>query len=327
MNSVTYISVKAAVNEYLKTVNPDDEIDRTRIMSAANVAASMLTNANIKDISVVPLQVYDYKAQLPANFYEIIQVLYRKEIDTYCKRIEVVEWTKNCFGTGCDLIIKKECPKCHMETACDCGIPPIIIQADHHWNNLHSGQLFTNTLSYKGDYVIGENSCSPKFKEFNILNRTTNNFHSLKYDTNDNCDYRGYATRDEYDIKEGKIITSSDFKKGELLLAYLSHKIDEDGYYMIIDNPIVIKAVTSYIMSNEALASYAKNRTQNDRAYWSDMNQLSQYDMDKALKLISMPSFDIVKASIKNHWSKVVTNYHHQYNLGRYRPDEYNPER
>lgn len=326
MNNVTYTSVKSAVSAYLKQADPDDEVDRTRLKSWANTAAAELSHANIKDISVIALPVSNYGAQLPDNFFEPIQILFRKNVEKFCKREEVVEWTQKCFGSDCQLRIIKECPKCHMHTPCECGIPPVIIQADHHWNNLHSGQHFVNNKTFKGEAIIGNryDECKPKELEFNILHRTTNNFHSIKSDLNDDCKYPNYSCRDEYDIKEKRLVTS--FKEGEVLVAYLSDKVDDDGYMMIVNDPIIMKAIVSSMMASEALRMYSRNRTQSDRIYWNDMTQLANYDMQKALLKISMPSFDKVKASIKNHWAKVIVNYNHAYNLGRYRPDEYNPE-
>lgn len=325
MNDVAHISIKAVVTEYLKTANPDDEINRTKLKSDANTVASLFSNADIKSLSVLPLPVYNYGANLPDNFYELVQILYRKKTKCPCLREEVVEWVKPCFGSGgCKLRITKECPDCHSHEPCECGIPPIIIEADHNWNSLHGGQHFVGTHGYLGERIIGNSrKCHNEITDFRILQRTTHNFHTQKFDTNDSCNYPDTVCDDGYIIKERKIITN--FKEGELLVAYLSNLIDEEGYLMIPDHPVVIRAAKYYLLAQEALSTYVRTRSQQDRMFWSDMQSLSEMEIQKAKSKLRMPSYDEFKVSLKNHWHKLTKNFWQHENLGRYRPDEYKP--
>lgn len=319
---MTYQNLKSALTEFLKIYSSDDELTKTTYLSWANDSIEHYSNAQLYDIRVIPLTVKNYQAPLPDGFKGEIQLLYRKDCKIPSTRIEAIEWTQKMFGTDCNYIIKKECPKCSSNTSCTCGMAPITIIPDHLWQMNQSRDHY-NTKAYVKEFSMGNTGKHPKRPSLGILPLSTNNFHTISLDTNDDCRYPNLSNRDEYRIQNGKIITS--FKEGEILLAYKSVHLDEDGYRLIPDHPYAYEATIAYIMERKAFSDYSKSKSQNDRMFWSDQLQLREASISKALSYLSIPSEAEFEAFIQNIWTKVTPNHSAKYNLNRHKRDEYNP--
>lgn len=325
MNNISFISVNSAINEYLKQCDPDDEIDRTRLKSFANSTARQFSIANIQAVKVASFKISNFGVALPDDFDDVVQILYRVKPKSSLKRYEVVEWAQKCFGTDCKLKITKECPSCHMSETCNCGIPSVILQADVNWRELHGYERYSHSKFYKEGRVIGEGGGKKKSNDWEILHRTTNNFNNLKSDLNNDCRYPDTTERGEYDIRDRRLITS--FKSGEILMSYLGNELDDDGYYMIPNHPDAINAVVYSIMASDALRMYTKTQTQSTRVYWSDMTQLADLTLKKAISKLNFTPYDVLKATLKKNWNQVITGHFSEYNLGKARRDQYQPEK
>lgn len=318
-----YTSIKSVITEYLKMNISQGEIDRTFLLSAANDGIEKISTGSIFENRVKVLPVQNYYASLPTGFKSAIQVLYRKKPAEPCRREDVVEWTQQCFGSGCKLIITKECPTCHMEGPCDCSSAAVIVQADNNWRNAHPGLQVEGHKQYKGEVSTDGRACNKTISEFQILPYSTNNFHLAKPETNDDCKTPITADRDEYSIANHRINTS--FKEGEILISYLSEALDEDGYLMMPNHPVAYTAVVAHMMAQKALQDYGTQQTQGSRIFWIDMMQNAEKQIRIARSQLEFPSTDEFEAFIKNHWNKMVPNWHSEYNLNRYKPDEYQP--
>ncbi len=321
--NITYANIESVVSEYLKLAPQLGEINRTMLTSVANDGIEKISTGSIMDLRIAVLPVENFHANLPKGYKAVEQILYRKEPKGHCTREEIIEWTQGCFGSGCKLKIIKECPKCHMSGPCDCAIAAVVVTADGNWIDAHPGLQYEGTRHYNGEFSTATKKCPQSISEFQILRYSTNNFHLMKSQTNDDCRLPSTSNRDEYMIQGGRIETS--FKKGEILLSYRSEPVDENGYLMIPDHPIAYRAVTSYMLERMALQEYTKNKTQGDRAFWGDMSQQAERDVKIARTQLEFPSPDEFEAFIKNHWNKLIPNYHSEINLNRYKTDEYQP--
>ena len=317
-----YINAKAVVTEYLKIASPDDEVNRTLLMGFVNDATDKIISSNVYDFRNIVLPITNYGAELPKGFASVRQALYKEDTKICTKREEVIEWTQEIYGTGCHYKITKECPKCKAVEPCNCGMAPVVIIPTHLWHANH-GEQFHGTMALKEEFTMGQKP-SPRSFPFRILHRTTNNFHTITTDLNDDCKYPSLSCRGEYSIRDGdRLITS--FKEGEVLLAYKSKYIDEDGYLMVPDDVYAISAITSYVSERKAFSDYSRSRSQADRAFWSDMVQMAERDMKIARNKLNIPAQDKFEAWLDNHWKKYSKNNSDKYNLGRYKPDEYKP--
>lgn len=321
--NVDFASIKTVLSEYLKMDRSQGEINRTALLSIANDGIEKISTGSIYDNRIVVLPVENYHANVPTGYKSTIQILYRKNPTKPCRREEIVEWTQDCFGSGCKLIITKQCPKCHTDGPCDCAMAPVIVKADDDWRSSRPGLQVEGSPLYKGQFSTTTKKCPESISQFCILPYSTNNFHLLKSQTNEDCDLPSTSCRDEYMIQGGRIETS--FKKGEIILSYLSEPLDEDGYLMIPNHPIAYTAVTSYMLAQTALQSYIMNKTHGDRVFWIDMSQTADRNIRIAKAQLEFPAPDEFEAFIKNHWRKMIPNYHGEYNLNRYKPDEYKP--
>ena len=203
---MTYQNLKSALTEFLKIYSSDDELTKTTYLSWANDSIEHYSNAQLYDIRVIPLTVKNYQAPLPDGFKGEIQLLYRKDCKVPSTRIEAIEWTQKMFGTDCNYIIKKECPKCSSNTSCMCGMAPITLIPDHLWQMNQSGDNY-NTKAYVKEFSMANTGKHHKRPSMGILPLSTNNFHTINFDTNDDCRYPNLSNRDEYKIQNDKIIT------------------------------------------------------------------------------------------------------------------------
>ena len=321
--NLTFSNIESVLTEYLKLAPQYGEINRTMLLSAANDGIEKISTGSIMDLRIAVLPVENYHANTPKGFKAVEQVLYTKEPNATCTREEIIEWTQDCYGSGCKLRITKECPKCHMSGPCDCAIAAVVVTADGNWRDAHPGLQYEGTRHYNGEFSTATKKCPEAIQRFQILPYSTNYFHLLKSQTNEDCDLPELSCRDEYMVQGGRIETS--FKKGELILSYRSEPVDDNGYLMIPDHPVAYRAVVSYMLERMALQEYTKTKTQGDRAFWGDMTQAADRDIKIARAQLEFPSPDEFEAFIKNHWTKMIPNYHSQTNLNRYKPDEYKP--
>lgn len=321
--NITFANIESVVSEYLKIAPQSGEISRTVLTSVANDGIERISTGSIMDLRIIVIPVNNYHGMLPKGFKSVEQILYAKDPQKSCTREEIIEWTQDCFGSGCKLTITKECPKCHMSDACDCAIAPVIVTADGNWRNAHPGLAYEGTRHYNGEFSTATRKCPSSISMFDILPYSSNNFHLMKSQLNDDCKYPDTHCRDEYTIQSGRIETS--FKTGEIILSYRSEPVDENGYLMIPDHPIAYRAVVSYMLERMALQEYTKTKTQGDRAFWGDMMQQADKDVKIARTQLEFPAPDEFEAFIKNHWTKMIPYYHAQRNLNRYSEDQYKP--
>lgn len=316
-----YVNLKQALNEYLKIADFEDEISRTKLMGFANDAVDKIISDNVYDLRVIVLPISNYGCELPNGFVRVEQALY-KLTPNCTQRREVIEWTQKIFGTDCHYKITKECPKCKSIDPCECGMAPVVIIPNHLWHMNYGEQVY-GAMSFREGYTSADRPVKKPQLEFQILHRTTNNFHTIKEDLNDNCNYPRPGCRHEYSIRDSRLITS--FKDGEVLLSYKSKFLDDDGYLMVPDNVYAFEAITSYIAERNAFSNYHKYKTQSDRAFWFDMVQLSSKTIQVAKSKLNIPPQDEFEAWMKNHWRKFVRNTSSEYNFDGYKPDEYKP--
>ena len=88
------------------------------------------------------------------------------------------------------------------------------------------------------------------------LRAMTDNFMPREYSDR----HIGYNVPQELSFKtQGQVIYTS-FKEGDINIAYKAIPIDKDGYPLLIDNPVFIKALVAYIKKEEFIILFDMNK-------------------------------------------------------------------
>ena len=91
-----------------------------------------------------------------------------------------------------------------------------------------------------------------------------------------------------YTIRDNRILT--ELKETQLLIAYLTKKIDAEGYPMLPEDIHIIEAVMAYIEEKLAQKEYAAVKDNANRQYFMDMKQLRTLAFAQAINKYNMLS-------------------------------------
>ena len=312
------LSLKYIIEDYAaKTGNYD--IKPEDILRFAETGLSRILPGEQFKHYIALIDVKNYSAPKPSNFKYMLQAGYKTYHNSeYCTSEMITEYTKKIYGTDCKLDVKVNCDKCTDE----CSIKRIEVDIDDNWLNRNSHHMYKHMKHYYGYSQLGDNrtckECSTLYHEFQLMRRTSNNFFSIKYHIAD-CINLNYDSSIEYDINENSIVTN--FKEGQILISYLGYPIDDEGYMMIPDDPLVFDAVIQCIEERFAYIDYRRFKDQKSRMFWNDSIMLRDILIKKAKARLETPDPDEWEMFIRNHWIKKVPNYKWEQTNNRYTPD------
>lgn len=303
------VSVKSAIKEYLRRSGHENDFKKQDLKAFANDAADRITTDEQLQPKIAIITINDYKGRLPEEFKILIQAAYKqgKTNDKLVRRGRVAEWSQNVLGSDCELITTVKCPNCSQEQ-CNCSTPIISFTPDELWKTSNPG--FFN--AYQKHFVREEKTHDDNTKDrsihagFKLMNHATNSFFNVPYHVN-NCTNFNVNSKIEYSIIEGNIVTN--FRNGFVLLSYFGKPLDEEGYLLIPDNPISMRAVVFTMMEATALIKYNQTGLQRFRTMWMDMLQLSEKYIAMAYSENGMPSQDEFDVFISKFWHQYIPKW------------------
>lgn len=319
-----FIPAKAAVKEFLRFTGHEGKLDKTDLVAWANDAVERLTSDEQLVHRIVLLPVKNYIVQLPEGFTSVVQAAYRDKSPRCTPRVEISQYTQKVLGTGCDLKIDVQCPECHEES-CNCGAPIVEVDVDRLWKTSHpqySEAYVRHFYDYGGNVEIGGGRLNQSVyhPEFRLMKYTTSSFFNIPYHL-DNCLNFSVDCEVEYSINHPTM--NVNFKDGEVLLSYLGTRLDEDGYRMIPDHPVAIRAI-SYAMAERFLyIEYMKTFEQKNRIAWQMHVELAEKWIARARAQLQTPGEDEFMNFVKKFMHKVVPEHNYEENLYRGRSKKY----
>lgn len=311
-------------------------IDRVAMKKWANSLLRKLEAPNDYIDKIVMLEVKDYKVILPEDMQTVVQVAFRDETPRKIRRMEIVEWTQKMYdGSGCELIISKDCPKCHNIKdeecgPCTCDSPEIIYDVDRLWELSHPEFKYNHMKHYyRHGGLTNENQIvSPYHPEFTLMKKSNHSFFNAdshipgclnlntKLLANCNIEYKINFPILEVNRKEGKI-----------LLSYLAVKLDKSGYRMIPDVEDVFEALKWYIIEAMEYRSIGKATTLGDKNHHKQMWSIAKAEkidaMGRAYEILNTPTFNDWMCFLENNYFKMFKDQNTAEQLGVRTPDMY----
>lgn len=302
------ISIKSIIEDYIaKTGNT--EVEPNQLFRFANDGLDRILPGEEFSHNIALLDVKNYKGLAPSNFKYVLQAASKVGKTKKVKSEHIIEYTKNIYGSDCKLNVDVHCDKCGDYDSCNSEI--ITFDIDHNYLLKHPEYMYKHT-----NHLYGARSMdSPKtgcnlHSDFQLMRRTSNYFFNVPYHVNE-CININADTHIEYDIHLPNILVN--FEEGQILLAYLGSNVDNDGYLMIPNVPVVYDAVIQWIEERLAYIDYRKTKEQRDRIFWQQSLELRDKKVKQARMYLATPAVDEWEGFIRNHWVRrvLITNGKH----------------
>lgn len=249
---------------------------------------------------------------LPDNFYKIIQAAYghghSKHSHKHFKREYVSEWVSRNHYDGCEITIRAKCPKCH-QTDCSCSTSFVeyevnsLDRASHpEWYKPYTFNMYRIGRVADGSYVHGDDP------HYRLMRPRTNSFFNINAHIK-GCVNFNVGGKITYEIHDNSRIEVN-LKKCKVLISYLGYRLDDEGYYMIPDLPIVWQSIRSYIDMKIAYGHYSRTYdTKFERAFLTLNNLHKEKHYNAKVKLSSIEP-ERLKAIWDNVVGKTIPNYY-----------------
>lgn len=326
---VPQISIRKIIDDVIDNSGDNERLDIPFLLKKANDFVDRLHCPELLVQRVALLEVKDFKVKTPRDFKSVIQVAFRDNCEDRIKREQVVEWVaKNYSGSGCDLKISLECPKCEQTMDnCICTTSEVVVEVDRIWEQAHPEYRYGHMRHfYRYGGINRDGSPYSSFNpEFRIIRYAQHNFF------NADLHIKGCLNLDqkllvncptEYKIELPYIKLSAE--SGFLLISYLALETDEQGYRFVPDLPEVHDGINYEIEAALAQREYRKrNRNPNlltDYQRWAAMRDKK---LARCREIIDTPDFANWWSFISNNWNKVYPNYKDESNMGRQTKDQY----
>lgn len=313
-----FISVKSSVYEFIRFIGHEGELDKNDLLAWANDAVSRIVTDEQLNHKVTLIDVKNYRAQLPADFKYVIQAAYKEKDNKKCTRESVSQWTQKILGTECDLEINLKCPKC-TTTECSCGSPIVEVNADRLWkssNPQYQAAYQKHFYSYGGNTMRGggKHYQSQYHPQFKLMKHTNSSFFNVPYHISE-CININLDCEVEYNINMPNMIVN--FKEGQVLLSYLGRNVDAEGYLMIPNEPVVIRAISYAMAERWSYRQFMRTGEQKDRIAFQINAELTEKWTARALSELQTPDYDEFSSFVKSFWHKVIPYWDHESNLNR----------
>lgn len=330
MPSYEFITKESFLDYWLTTKDSGYTYHEDSVFQSIHNAVDAVIEADLWEPAIVLINIEHYKGQLPKNFERAIQILWRdlpqgkhKRGHLACKRTQVVEWTRDLFGShGCQLRTSLECPKCH-EIDCECKtsiIPLASAEAEFRFPELVAN------LS-RASRVISTNPESPFYNHYHKcdsqwrwIRPASNHFFNHTEHIGD-CVNFGIETETEYKIQKPFIQVNEMY--GQILMSALVSRADSDGYRLIPNTPIVLRLLTAWIETDRAQNLYLRYMTPEYERLWRNMETQRLALLRTARAEINVSDPDEQEVFMQNFWRKWVNPTDYQHNLGRLTPEKY----
>lgn len=314
-------------------------IDRTAMKKWGNTILRKLEVPTGYQDKMVMIDIKDNKGAMPDDVEQVVQVAFKNETERKIRRVEVVEWTQQLYdGSGCELVISKDCPKCHKDKEkpcgpCTCDSPEIIYDVDRLWELSHPEFKYNHMKHYyRHGGLTNENQVmSPYHPEFTLIKPTTHAFFNadlhipgclnLNKKLLGNCDIQYKLNYPIIEVSE---------EKGRILLVYLAAKTDKDGYRMIPDIEDVYEAMKWYIIEAFEFRAINKATTIADKNHHKSMFALAESRriaaMGRAIEILNTPTYNDWMCFLDKNYMRMFREQHSDETFGGCIPDVYNDQ-
>lgn len=297
-----FITVNAVVNEWLTDTDYQGKVEEDMLKRWASRRAEMFIDTEQLVFDLALLNVKDFAATLPDGFHSTYLVAGTDRSEKCWNREQLVQMTKEVYGTDCDLEINLNCPRCKHET-CTCGTKSLYIDVDqvylrerpYLWemtNKMYLGYNATVTdgfpcTNFSDDFKI--------MKPISSNSAFWNSAHFLGI-----CNTIGEIECYKYDLNPPEFLTN--MKEGQVFMAYLKYLKDEEGYYLIPNFPEVIEAINADISEKMARRAWMKDGNQNDRLRWIDLKRESDLLLGQVKTKLETPDPDKWKQILERQY-------------------------
>jgi len=327
MNLTRYVTMDEIVDDIIDWGGLRNFLNLRSIKKRANSILRKLEVPENFQHKITLIDVEDYKADRPLDMLGIVQIAFKDDSPKKVKRTEIVEWTQKMYdGSGCELVIKKNCPNCNNsgpKGECSCDSPGIVYDVDRLWELSHPEFKYRHMGHYyaHGGLTNENQVVSPFHPNFVLMRPTSHDFFNADLhvpgclNLNDrlmsSANYE-YLIRDSI-IEVNKI-------KGKILLAYLASNLDKNGFRMVPDNESVVDAIKWGVMEAYHYREINKSRTQQDRNHhrvmFREAEQRRIESMGRAYEELTEPAFGEWIEFLNENLFKIRKDYTQFYNPG-----------
>lgn len=306
-----YTTVNALAGEWLTNYGFTGKVEEDLLKRHASLRAEEIIGTEQLQYSVALLNVENFKAQLPQGLHSIYLAAGTSHGEHFVQKEEFIGYTQKIYGTDCDVEVNILCPKCG-DSVCECHSSTIDIHLDQ-FEMLQSPHLWmARTDKYLG-------FSSPQTDGFPHVGLSPH-FHIIKPRKSDQalwnteyflgvCEKLGDVKCHTYDVEPPYFIP--DFKHGQVFLAYRKYAKDSEGYFLIPDYPIVIRAITAYMTEMFMWREWMKNGNQSDRLRHLDAKNEANQLMAQATSELEMPSPETIMNAYAKHWHQDRSRFHY----------------
>ena len=279
------------------------EIDEQLLQKWTNDIVDELSTDEQLVHKVGLFSIQNYKTTKPAGLSMINSAAYRLEKPDNCgtPREQIKTWVQQ-VSDDCELEIEIKCQKCGIAN-CSCNSNQVVVEVDRIWelSNAH----FHYPLDFARFHKLskGEADTTGGWKPLGY--KDSDWFNIEKYISNCvevNCVDCEYAF-----TLEGPNIEVN-YEKGELLLAYLSKPMDEDGNLLIPDDPQVYRAITDYLIYRIFRKRFYKSGAPTDQRIYKDAQAEYERSLGVARTKLQLPNTQSWNNWIKNNRYYKVNN-------------------
>lgn len=312
MNSVPVQTLAAEIIEDggLDHAGPGDQTIVRWITDAVDMVPTQ--QSLVHRLAYVP--VANYGADAPEDFRILQQVVGRPEVvPAACgyRRERLSQWTVGTSDPDTELEVKVKCRRCKTSRGCTCATPTIEVDADRLWEMAHPESYMKR---YYRAVQVGEGpGIGQADQGWKLLRYAQGDFFRTKYFLDDSPNLMSEEAA-AFSIERGRINTS--FGKGELILSYLGHPVDDDGNVLIDNHPDLLEAVKAHVMYKWFTKLYYKSiggKTENSAQY----NQArigARQEREDAFRLYrsatEIPEFKEFRNFIQQVWNQRIPDPH-----------------
>ena len=316
-----FIPADYLINEYLDASGHEGELDPVYILKCVNDAVDRISTSQQLEHKVAMLDVRDYKAKLPDHFKYVIQAAARVDAQPCTLKEQISKMKQRIPGSECNLEISIECPRCHKES-CECDdLNVVTVDADRIWKSANPQYMASYMRSfYSYGNATERGKTSVYSDQFLLMKHAGGSMWNAPYHIG-NCLNLSVECGLEYSINMPVMVTN--FRRGQVLLGYMSSMTDDRGYLMVPDTPQAIQAVTWYVNERMAFRKYSQSQSAKDERFWQNMYQLREKHIARAKSELRIPSQDEYWTIVENFMKKVIPYRSFNRNLSRNMPDTY----
>lgn len=289
-NILNYISLKTILNDYSMLKKDTASVGEDVIMQWSSDALDKLNIHKTLDYQVMLLDVANYSAALPKGLVSIIQIAYNQQDASNCNNLlPVVKEAVVGLCDDCEVVATYEtvCPNGGCEpTVCQSNVPLLSVTGSMV-SQIAPWIGYSRVVATSSDYT------DPLTKTWQPLRLCDNSYHNLQYHIKGcvnvellNSSVNEVSKVPCYTIRENRILT--ELKDTQLLIAYLTKKVDAEGYPMLPEDIHIIDAVFSYIEEKLAQREYSAIKDNATRQYFMDMKQIRNLAFAQAINKYNM---------------------------------------